>query len=384
LKKILLVHNSADIYGASRSLLRLAQRLDRSRFTPIVLLPENGHLQNLLADSGIEVLIFPRLRVITRPVLRSPSLLPWLLGFVHSAQALARLARDKNIALIHTNTGVICNSALAARFAGIPHIWHIRDWFQEFGPLWKPYSRYILALSKKVFCVSRAIGGQFPPSPKIEVLNNGIDLSEFPPITPQERHEARKSFGFSESDLVAGTVGRLKFFRKGQEFLIQAAAQLQAQGKPVKLLLAGGPAPGAEDHFERMRQLAGQLGLADRVVFTSEIANPRPAYAAMDIFVLPSAQPEPFGGVVMEAMSLGLPVIGTRIGGTPDQIAEGETGFLIPPSDPKALAQALTRLIENPRLRESMGQAARTRIETRFPISETIRKIETHYHTATD
>jgi len=382
LKKILLVHNSADIYGASRSLLRLAQRLDRSRFTPLVLLPENGPLQNLLVDSGIEVLIFPRLRVITRPVLRSPSLLPWLLGFVPSAQALARLAREKKISLIHTNTGVICNSALAARFAGIPHIWHIRDWFQEFGPLWKPYSRYILALSKKVLCVSRAIADQFPPSPKIEVLNNGIDLSEFPPITPQERQEARKTFGFSESDLVAGTVGRLKFFRKGQEFLIQAAAQLQTQGKPIKLLLAGGPAPGAEDHYERMRQLAGQLGLADRVVFTGELANPRPAYVAMDIFVLPSAQPEPFGGVVMEAMSLGLPVIGTHLGGTPDQIAEGETGFLVPPADPEALAAALLRLIENPPLRISLAQAARPRIQIHFPISETVRRIEESYLSA--
>jgi glycosyltransferase involved in cell wall biosynthesis len=382
LKKILLVHNSADIYGASRSLLRLAQRLDRSRFTPLVLLPENGPLQNLLADSGIEVLIFPRLRVITRPVLRSPRLLPWLLGFVPSAQALARLTREKNIALIHTNTGVICNSALAARFAGIPHIWHIRDWFQEFGPLWKPYSRYILALSKKVLCVSRAIAGQFPPSPKIEVLNNGIDLSEFPPITPQERLDARKTFGFSESDLVAGTVGRLKFFRKGQEFLIQAAAQLQARGKPIKLLIAGGPAPGAEDHFERMRQLANQLGLADRVVFTGELANPRPAYAAMDIFILPSAQPEPFGGVVMEAMSLGLPIIGTHIGGTPDQIAEGETGLLIPPAAPRAIAEALLHLIENPAIRESMSQAAHNRIQTRFPISETVRHIEEIYLSA--
>jgi glycosyltransferase involved in cell wall biosynthesis len=382
--KILLVHNSGDIYGASRSLLRLAQRLDHSRFTPLVLLPERGPLQNLLADSGIEVLIFPRLRVITRPILRSPSLLPWLLGFTPSAQALARIARERNIDLIHTNTGVICNSALAARFAGIPHIWHIRDWFQEFGPLWKPYSRYILALSKKVLCVSRAIAGQFPPSPKIEVLNNGIDLSEFPPITTDERHASRHAHGFTSDDLVVGTVGRIKFHRKGQETLLQTAAQLQAEGKKIKVLLTGGPAPGAEDHFHRMHRLAADLGIAENVVFTGELANTRPSYAAMDIFVLPSAQPEPFGGVVMEAMSLGLPVIGTNIGGTPDQIAEGETGFLIPPSDPKALAQALARLIENPRLRESMGRASRTRIETRFPISETIRNIETHYHTETD
>jgi glycosyltransferase involved in cell wall biosynthesis len=384
LKKILLVHNSADIYGASRSLLRLAQRLDRSQFQPLVLLPEDGPLAKLLTESEIETLLFPNLRVITRPVLRSARLAPWMLGFLPSALSLASILRKKNISLVHTNTGVICNSAMAARLVGIPHIWHIRDWFQEFGPLWKPYSRYILALSRKVLCVSRAIASQFPPSEKIEILNNGVDLSEFPPITTDERHTSRRAHGFTSDDLVVGAVGRIKFHRKGQEALLQTAAQLQAEGKKIKVLLTGGPAPGAEDHFPRMQQLAADLGIAENVVFTGELANPRPSYAAMDIFVLPSAQPEPFGGVVMEAMSLGLPVIGTNIGGTPDQIAEGETGFLIPPSDPKALAQALARLIENPRRREFMAQAARTRIETRFPISETIQNIETHYHAETD
>jgi glycosyltransferase involved in cell wall biosynthesis len=382
LKKILLVHNSADIYGASRSLLRLAQRLDRSQFQPLVLLPEDGPLAKLLTESEIETLLFPILRVITRPVLRSARIAPWMLGFVPSALSLASILRKKKISLVHTNTGVICSSAMAARLAGIPHIWHIRDWFQEFGPLWKPYSRYILALSRKVLCVSRAIASQFPPSEKIEVLNNGVDLSEFPPITTDERHASRRAHAFTSDDLVVGTVGRIKFHRKGQETLLQATAQLQAEGKKIKVLLTGGPAPGAEDHFPRIQRLAADLGIAENVVFTGELANPRPSYAAMDIFVLPSAQPEPFGGVVMEAMSLGLPVIGTNIGGTPDQIAEGETGFLIPPSDPKALAQALARLIENPRLRESMAQAARTRIETRFPISETIRKIELTYRSA--
>jgi glycosyltransferase involved in cell wall biosynthesis len=384
LKKILLVHNSADIYGASRSLLRLAQRLDRSQFQPLVLLPEDGPLAKLLTESEIETLLFPNLRVITRPVLRSARIAPWMLGFLPSALSLASILRKKNISLVHTNTGVICNSAMAARLAGITHIWHIRDWFQEFGPLWKPYSRYILALSRKVLCVSRAISTQFPPSEKIEVLNNGVDLSEFPPITHEESLASRRALGLEQGDLVIGTVGRIKFIRKGQETLLQAAAILQAEGKKIKILLTGGPAPGAEDHFPRMQQLADELGIAKNVFFTGEIPNPRPCYAAMDIFVLPSAQPEPFGGVVMEAMSLGLPVVGTHLGGTPDQIAEGETGFLIPPSDPKALAQALARLIENPRLRESMGNAARNRIETRFPISETIQNIETHYHAETD
>jgi glycosyltransferase involved in cell wall biosynthesis len=378
-KKILLVHNSADIYGASRSLLRLAQRLDRSQFQPLVLLPEDGPLAKILVESEIETLLFPKLRVITRPVLRSARLAPWIAGFLPSAVSLASILRKKNVSLVHTNTGVICNSAMAARLAGIPHIWHIRDWFQEFGPLWKPYSRYILALSRKVLCVSRAIASQFPPSEKIEVLNNGVDLSEFPRITSEERLYSRSAFGFEPDDLVVGTVGRIKFHRKGQETLLQATAQLQAEGKKIKVLLTGGPAPGAEDHFPRMQQLAADLGIAENVVFAGELANPRPSYAAMDIFVLPSAQPDPFGGVVMEAMSLGLPVVGTNIGGTPDQIAEGETGFLIPPSDPKALAQALARLIENPRLRESMGNAARSRSVSVVPGRQVHRTVETSW-----
>ena len=379
LKKILFVNNSADFYGASRSLFRLCARLDRSRFLPTVLLPCDGPLRPMLEASGIETLIFPGLRVITRPVLRSAKLLPWLLGFVPSAAALAKIARKKNFALIHTNTGVISNSALAARFAGIPHIWHIRDWFQEFGPLWKPYSRYILALSDKVPCVSGAIAAQFPDSTKTMVLNNGTDLSEFPPITAEERIEARRAFAFSESDFVAGTVGRLKFIRKGQEFLIQAASTLKNRGKAIKLLLAGGPAPGSEDHFPRMRKLADSSGVGDQTVFAGELENARTAYAAMDAFVLPSAQPEPFGGVVMEAMSLGLPVIGTDIGGTPDQIADGETGILVPPADSDSLASAIEKLFADPQLRLSMGRAGRCRVEKEFPISAMVERLEKIY-----
>jgi glycosyltransferase involved in cell wall biosynthesis len=69
------------------------------------------------------------------------------------------------------------------------------------------------------------------------------------------------------------------------------------------------------------------------VVLTGELADPKPAYAAMDVFVLPSAQPEPFGGVVLEAMAMRRPVVATAIGGSVDQVVDGETGFLVPPGD---------------------------------------------------
>lgn len=364
--RVLFVHNSSDIYGASRSLLRFCRKLMARGVETAVVLPQDGPLAELLRSEGLRVLIFPALRVITRPVLRSWRIIPWLAGFLPSAWRMAALIRRERADIVHTNTGVIVSSGLAAKLAGRPHVWHIRDWFQEFGPLWKPYSRYILATSDKILCVSKAIAGQFPASPKIEIVNNGFDLAEFPPLAEDEKAAARARWGIAPGALVAGTVGRIKFVRKGQEFLLQAAGRLRARNTNVTCLLAGGPAPGAEDHVDRMRLLARELGV--RAIFTGELPDARPAYAAMDIFVLPSAQPEPFGGVVMEAMALGLPVIGTAIGGTTEQIAEGETGLLVPPADPERLAEAIIKLAQSRELRARMGNAGRERISKRFSL----------------
>ncbi len=135
---ILYVHNSADIYGASRSLARLLGRLDRRRFGALVVLPEEGPLRRWLEELGVGVVLQPGLPVITRALVRSPGLLAFPFRFLASAVTLRRLIRRRGVGLVHTNTGVIPSPALAARWAGVPHIWHIRDWFQEFRQFWGP------------------------------------------------------------------------------------------------------------------------------------------------------------------------------------------------------------------------------------------------------
>lgn len=374
--RILLVNNSADMYGASRSLLRLAGKLKDKGHEPVVLLPAEGPLGNQLQARGIRTQIFPSLRVITRPILSSWRIIPWLAGMLPSTLRLARLVRRGNFEVIHTNTGVVVTSGLAAKIARCAHVWHVRDWFQEFGPLWKPYARYILWTSNRIFCVSRPIAGQFPSSDKIEVLNNGFDLAEFPEISDSERADARTKWSIAPDALVVGTVGRIKFVRKGQEFLLQATALLEQRGIKTVCLLAGGGAPGAEDHVGQMKRLADRLSV--KAVFAGELNDARPAYAAMDIFVLPSAQPEPFGGVVMEAMALGLPVVGTAIGGTTEQILDNETGLLVPAADPKALAEAMAKLAGK-EVRERMGGAGRGRVASRFSLDTMVSHVLATY-----
>ncbi len=375
-KRILYIHNSADLYGASRSLLRLLHGADRDRIHATVVLPQTGPLKDAIDALGITVLIDPTLAIVTRYTSWVSVL---LYRFPVSVWKLARLIRKLDIDLVHTNTGVIVSPGIAAKIAGVPHIWHMRESFREGRPLlWKLYSAYIQMVSDRIVAVSHATAAQFSNRRKVVVVHNGFSVDEFV-VAPERRHEFRQQLGIADSDLVTGCVGRIKWGRKGQEHLIQAAHLLKKRGIISKILIVGSPFPGNEIHLQRLQELARELSVENQVVFAGELADPKPAYTSMDIFVLPSAYPEPFGGVVMEAMCMALPVIATNLGGSLDQIVEGVTGFLVPPADPEHLAQRLEQLAKDPDLRRRMGIAGRERITREFALSEMVKKIETLY-----
>jgi glycosyltransferase involved in cell wall biosynthesis len=286
-----------------------------------------------------------------------------------------RLIHRRGIELVQSNTGVILSPAMATRLAGVPHVWHIRDWFQEFRSFWPAFSSYIRKFSRKIVAVSNAVANQFEPQGHAMVIHDGFSIEEFRVPRQQLRDDFRLRYGLGK-DFVIGCVGRIKWVRKGQEILVQATALLKKRGVAIKALIVGAPFPGNEDHLAQLQQLSRDLGIENAVVFTGEIPDARPAYAAMDLMALTSAQPEPFGGVVMEAMAMGVPVIATNIGGSLDQVAEGETGLLIPPGDPEALADAIEKLMRDAVLRKQMGTAAIARIETQFTLAEMTVKME--------
>lgn len=376
--RILYVNNSADLYGASRALLRVLLPLRERGFEPVVVLPEHGPLHERIEALGMKVVVDPGLSIVDRASLKSFRALGFFLGFPLSVIRFFNLIRRERIALVHTNTAVMPSPALAAWFAGVPHVWHMREIFDEFRSGWKIYWRYLNAFSTRIPCMSEAIAAQFPNRAKTRVLFDGLPLEEYPRAASNSKTEAKAKFQLG-SGLVIGCVGRIKFVRKGQEVLVQAAALLKQRGLSMKLLLVGAPAPGNEEHGERLRKLIHDLGLADEVVMPGELADPKPAYAAMDIFVLPSAQAEPFGLVVLEAMAMGCPVVATAIGGPLTIVAEGETGFLVPPGDAKVLADKLEVLLRDDALRERMAAAGRERLETKFSFANTVNELEALY-----
>jgi glycosyltransferase involved in cell wall biosynthesis len=164
-------------------------------------------------------------------------------------------------------------------------------------------------------------------------------------------------------------VGRLRYY-KGLQYLLRALTELPTAHLHV---IGSGPMENA------WRSLANGLQVADRVTFAGDVADADlpSAYAACDVFVLPSSErSEAFGLVQLEAMAAGKPVVSTELGtGTSFVNVDGETGFVVPARDPHALASAIKRLIDDRTLRERMGTAARARVEQQFKLEKMVDRI---------
>lgn len=193
---------------------------------------------------------------------------------------------------------------------------------------------------------------------KIEVIHNGVSLNRFDPARI-DRSAARRELGIIESDVVIGTVGKLHQ-GKGVYELLRAGASI-AEKRPVTLLFVGdGP------EKEGLNREAERLGIAEKVIVTGIRRDVERMYAAMDIFVLASTCDEAFGMVIIEAMAMGKPVVGTEVGGIPELISPGQNGLLVPPGDSAALADAIKRYLDDPEFAGGIALRGRKTAEDAF------------------
>lgn len=334
----------------------------------LCVLPTDGPLRRELENVGIVVSVQPHLTIVTRDCLRSTlGLIGLILSLPKSVWTLFLLIRKSGANVVHTNTALILSPAIAACIARVPHVWHIREFFDEFRVFWRIHQRVMTALADVVIAVSGAVAAQFEPrsGTKVQVVHNGFPKEEFDPVSDARVQVFREQHCLNGSPVVA-VVGRIKWKRKGQEVFVRAAALLKDRFPSVRFLLVGSPYPGNEKHLSDLMELVQELGISDRVVYTGDVGDIKAAYATASISVLSSSQPEPFGGVVIESMAMGKPVVGTSLGGTVEQIVDGVTGILIEPGDPNAMAEALARLLGDDILRDAMGRKARQRFLEQF------------------
>ena len=206
---------------------------------------------------------------------------------------------------------------------------------------------------------------------KIQVISQGIETGSCVPET--QDHEAyRKACGFGPGDRIVGMTGRLEPV-KGPRYFIEAAAQV-AKGNPgVKFLLAGEGSlrKALEDDIVR-------AGLTGRCALLGWQEDMDRIFSILDILVLPSLN-EAVGMVLIEAQSRGVPVVATKVGGVPEVVKDNETGVLVPPGDPLALARAIEGLLSDDTKRKRMGEAGRAWMQGRFKKEEMLRRTEELY-----
>ena len=339
--------------GTERLVTELAARLHPEWPMAVCCLDEPGAWASLLEREGIAV----------SALRRGPGFRPSL------GQAIARLCRTQRIDLIHAHHySPFVYGALARAWApGVSVVFTEHGRLSDAPPSTKRRAANVLfkRLPTAVFAVSEdvkrhLIGEGFPPA-SVRVIYNGIDPGVVP--DPAARARARRDLGADEGELVIGTIARLDPV-KDLGTLVRATADL-ARRRRARLVVVG-------DGSERasLERLASECGIRDRVAFVGFRDDAREWLAGCDVYANSSVS-EGVSLTILEAMAAALPVVATRVGGTPEVVDDG-CGRLVAPRDPHALARVLDDLAAAPELRARLGLAARQRVESRFTIDRMI------------
>jgi len=378
--RVLYLDHTARLSGGELALARLLGALDRTKVEPIVVLAEEGPLRALLEQASIENQVIPlgeRLREVRKDSLRLTGLARQLSAAGRLwgyARRISRFARERRVDLIYTNSlKADLYGAVAARLAGIPLIWHMRDRIEE-GYLPRAAVRLVRFLARHVpICVVANSAStldtlRLPPATRTAIIASGLTREHIErcPIPRPSRPVPQ-----------IGIVGRIAPW-KGQDIFLEAAALLLRDGFLAEFRIAGSAMFG-EAAFEReLRARAARLGIEAQVSFLGfrDVAEVLPS---LDILVHASRIPEPFGQVIIEGLAAELPVVATDGGGAREIIDNGRTGLLVPMGDAPALARALRQLLTEPALARSVATAGRRHALENFTIERFARRSEALY-----
>jgi glycosyltransferase involved in cell wall biosynthesis len=405
--RVLVLIPTLDIGGAEVDVARTLPRLDRRRFEVIVCaFMGRGTLAQPLQDAGIEVIgpSDPRTFGIGCGPISPPSRLraaAWLrrlseiapirtlwrhlasaVSYVRIGIVISARIRKMQIDVVHAilpNSYVV--AGIATLFAPRRPLVMSRvslNWYHRQYPILSALERRVLhRFVTAVICNSAAVQqdlvAEGVAASKIRLIPNGIDVQGFSGAGI-DRRQARERLGIAREALVFSLVASVRPY-KGHADLLRALWLIRDRLPAGWVLLA--PGRDIDGYLGRMQRLGGEFGLSAHIRFLGERHDIAAVLRAADIHVSAS-HTEGFPNNILEAMCSGLPVIATAVGGVPEMVVEGETGLLVPPANPEAMARALHSLANDPGRRAAMGEAGR-RLASSFSIERCAAAIERLY-----
>jgi sugar transferase (PEP-CTERM/EpsH1 system associated) len=358
--RILHVINRLDMGGTEYGILKVIEGLGEGTFEHRIC-TGRGHNAELARESGLDGKLFAA----GRPNRR----------FQLLVSRFARIMRQYRPHIVHSRNWGSIEAVFAARLAGVPVVVHSEHGYEldilEGLPLRRRLVRQAAyALSDAIMTVTTELRKYHARQvwyykDRIRVLHNGVDTGRFAP-RPAIQAELRQKFGIPASSLVLGSVGRLVAI-KDHLTLLKAARTLADRGIDLCVLVAGdGP------ELSRLQSEAGASpSLSGRVRFLGAVRNVSEVLNALDVFVQSSLS-EGMSNTLLEAMSTGLPVVATRVGGNLELVEDGCSGFLVAPESVAELSSLLERLAKDPVVRRNAGTMARQRILELFSLEQMI------------
>lgn len=362
-KKILLLIKTLDRGGAEQLLLSSAPYLDKTRFDYQIasLSPKRIALVRELKAEGIAV-----------RCLDGETGVAW-------TRRLKALVRSEGVALVHAHSPRAAIGARVSLPRSVPLVYTEHSVWANYHPATRimnavtyPRNDHIFAVSEHVRHSVRFVrpGGKHP---RVETLYHGLDTRAVARwLSP---NGVRAELGIAPNAPIVGTVANFEPV-KGHRFLLEAAILVRREVPNVKFVLVGtGPTQ------PKMMRRAKSLGLDGSVVFAGYREDAPRIAGAFDVFVLASLI-EGLSVALIEAMALGKPLVVTSVGGLPEVVENGRQGLIVPPRSPRALADAIIRILKTPELARQFGEAARTRARY-FDIRKAVERVEQVYEELT-
>lgn len=366
MKNILFLHSSAELYGSDRSLLNLVRGLDKKKYQLFVILPCDGPLaEEIKKIKGVNVFLFP-VAVLRRKNLSISGMYRYCKDYRESCKFLKKFIDEHKIDIVETNTSVVFPGAVMAKKMKKESIWHIREIISNkfenriISFMMNRYADVIVANSK---ATAEALKVR---QEKIRVVYNAVEF---------DNTNKPKKIG---SRVIVGMAGRINRW-KGQQLFVDAAKEVHKKYGKVAFLIAGDAYKGEDYIKEALEEKIKVEGLEGSVKLLGRVEKMSEFYDELDIFVLPSVRPEPFGLVIVEAMGRGIPVVATRHGGPMEIIRDGENGFLVDYNNAKEMAERIAKLIEDSETYQSISEKGMKEARKKYTIGAMVGNMEKIY-----
>ena len=376
MNNIVFLHSSSELYGSDRSLLNLVKNLDKDKFNITVILPDDGPLVDKINSFDNVEVIINELAVLRRKNLSLSGMSKYFIELMRSIKFINNLIKEKSIDIVYTNTSVIFVGGISAKICKVKSVWHIREIikskYERFivSKIVNIFSDYIIANSK---ATAEAISKN---KDKVKVVYNAIDIEKNSDLKGIDEFykEVAATIVKSNNKIKIGMAGRINRW-KGQKLFVDMAKLVSEENDNVEFLIAGDVYKGEDYILDNLKGYILESGVKDKIGLLGQVDNMSNFYKKLDIFVLPSIQPEPFGLVVIEAMNNKLPVVATNHGGPVEIIDNNIDGFLVDYKDAREMAQVVNKLIKDKELRNYISANAEKKVKKKFNVSRYVDEI---------